>query len=172
MNGTSALVACLLALPAGVLAQQETPPQERTVEEQKTMRTQDPAFVRLDADRDGRISAAEANADTAFALAFHGMDTDHDGSVTSAEFNAPRKPAPPTTAQGATKADVPQVDTHESFSGLDTDKDGRVSAAESGKNASDFEAMDTNGDGFVSDAEYRAQSKAAGRMDEGKPATQ
>ena len=169
MNGKSCLIACLL-LPVGALAQQDAPPQERTVEEQKTMPTQDPAFARLDANRDGRISAVEANADSAFALAFHDMDTDHDGSVSSAEFNAPRKPAPPTTAKGATKAETPpQVDTHESFSGLDTDKDGRVSAAESKKNASDFEAMDANGDGFVSDAEYRAQSKAAGRMDEGKP---
>src|SRR6478736_4532388 len=80
-----------IALPA--LAQTATPqsatPQTAppTQEEQKTMppAAQDPAFARLDADGDGRISPVEADKDSAFGVRFDDLDSDDDGLVSAAE---------------------------------------------------------------------------------------
>lgn len=62
--------------------------------------------------------------------------------------------------------------TRETFGALDKDKDGRVSSTEAGADAgfdAGFAAMDANGDGFVSDTEYRAQTKASGKMEDKQP---
>jgi Ca2+-binding EF-hand superfamily protein len=48
-------------------------------------------FATLDADADGRISAAEAEADADFSAAFASMDANGDGAVTDAEFRAKAK---------------------------------------------------------------------------------
>ena len=150
---------------------QQTPP--RTMEEQKTMPPQDPAWSRLDADGDGRISPVESDKDSKFGQAFDDMDTDDDGFVSDAEYGAFGKatpPAVPTTAQGATQSAAHSaVATRGTFSGLDSDKDGRVSSTEANADAgfdAGFSAMDGNGDGFVTDAEYRAHAKTTE-----KPAT-
>lgn len=45
-------------------------------------------WARLDVDRDGRISAGEADVDTSFDGAFSAMDGDGDGFVTDAEYRA------------------------------------------------------------------------------------
>jgi hypothetical protein len=45
-------------------------------------------FDSLDADRDGRISGREANANRAASIAFARADTDRDGSISVDEFRA------------------------------------------------------------------------------------
>lgn len=134
---------------------QQAPP--RTMEEQKTMPPQDPAWSRLDADGDGRISPVESDKDTKFGQAFDDMDTDDDGFVSSAEYTTFGSATATTSSASGSTASAG------SFAGLDKDKDGRVSSTEAGANTtfdSGFAAMDDNGDGFVTDAEYRAHAQA------------
>jgi hypothetical protein len=120
-------------------------------------------WAQLDTDHDGRISNAEADADSAFDATFDDMDADNDGFVSDSEYRAFAK-ADMDTSQGADHAaDHSAVVTRDVFSRLDTDADGRISATEAALDA-DFNgmlsAMDTNNDGFVSQDEYRAHAKA------------
>jgi hypothetical protein len=118
-------------------------------------------WTRLDADADGRISADEADADTAFDGGFAGYDTNADGFVTQEEYRAA---AQAEASQGAENAAPPSaVVQRDTWTRLDADADGRISADEADADAgfdSDFAAMDSNGDGFVTDAEFRAHAKA------------
>ena len=167
-----------MALAGQAAAQaQQAPP--RTMEEQKTMPPQDPAWSHLDADGDGRISPVESDKDSTVGLAFDDMDTDDDGFVSDAEYGAFGKatpPAVPPTAQGATQSAAHSaVATRGTFSGLDSDKDGRVSSTEADADAgfdAGFSAMDGNGDGFVTDTEYRAHAKTTAKPATGARSTQ
>ena len=49
------------------------------------------AFSTLDADRDGRVSSIEADADPAFSASFAAMDANADGFVTQDERRAQAK---------------------------------------------------------------------------------
>jgi hypothetical protein len=123
-------------------------------------------WMRLDVDKDGRISPAEADADSAFGLKFDDLDTDDDGFVSQAEHDAAAKA---DVSQGAEHA-APHsaVVARETFMALDSDKDGRVSSTEADADAGfdgSFSAMDSNGDGFVTDSEYRAHAKATSEPD-------
>jgi hypothetical protein len=154
-----ALAVALCTAATGVAAQQAapTPPQARTVEEQKTVPPPDSRWARLDADADGRISTTEAGKDSAFGLTFDDMDTDDDGFVSSAEYTTFGSATATTSGVSGSTGNAG------SFAGLDKDKDGRVSSTEAGANAtfdSGFAAMDDNGDGFVTDSEYRAHAQA------------
>jgi len=71
---------------------------------------------------------------------------------------------------GVATAAIAHHEGGDMFKMMDSNNDGKISAQEHAAAVTKmFGEMDANGDGFVSDAEYRAQSKAAGRMDEGKP---
>ena len=155
------------AMPA--FAQQaSTPvaPQQRTVEEQKTMPpVRDPAFARLDADGDGRISPVEADRDSAFGVRFDDIDTDEDGQVSGAEYTAFQGGASQVDASQGGGA-MPQAATaaagSDAFADLDADRDGRVSSTEADGNAgfdAGFASMDANADGFVTNDEYRAHAR-------------
>jgi Ca2+-binding EF-hand superfamily protein len=48
-------------------------------------------FMTLDADKDGRISSTEADADAGFDDSFSAMDSNGDGFVTDTEFRAHAK---------------------------------------------------------------------------------
>jgi hypothetical protein len=52
----------------------------------------DPAFLRLDANRNGTIDRSEAELDTALANDFAFADANRDGSVSLNEFQAMRRP--------------------------------------------------------------------------------
>ena len=118
-------------------------------------------WARLDADADGRISAAEADADATFDGDFAAMDTDTDGFVSDAEY---RTFAKVDTAQGATNAaSHSSVVQRATWSRLDADGDGRISAVEADADAGvdgSFSAIDSNSDGFITDAEFRAHANA------------
>jgi Ca2+-binding EF-hand superfamily protein len=120
-------------------------------------------WAKLDTDHDGRISAAEADADSAFDAAFGDMDADNDGFVSDSEYRALAK-ANMDNSQGAEHAaGHSTVVTRDVFSRLDTDGDGRISTTEAALDAGFsgmLSAMDANNDGFVSQDEYRAHAKA------------
>jgi Ca2+-binding EF-hand superfamily protein len=54
----------------------------------KVARRVDQVFAKLDTDKDGRISKAEAEKGPKMAKAFDRVDTDHDGFVSRAEMSA------------------------------------------------------------------------------------
>lgn len=159
---TQQLVWCIalgagIALPAfaQTAVPQTAPP---TQEERGTVPpvAQDPAFARLDADGDGRISAVEADKDSAFGLRFDDLDTDEDGLVSAAEFGGSASGAAPAAAAAA-----PPTTSTDAFSSLDADKDGRVSSTEASANTgfdSSFSSIDANADGFVTSDEYTAHA--------------
>ena len=119
-------------------------------------------WTELDADGDGRISAAEFN--THFSM----MDSDGDGFLSANEYRAQMvqgDPMPPAQSQGAANAAVdPAVAHSEAWARLDTDGDGRISSVEASMDqtfSSHLSAMDADDDGFVTDAEYRAFAQTA-----------
>lgn len=118
-------------------------------------------WTRLDADADGRISAAEADADATFDGGFASFDANADGFVSQDEYRAGAKvDASQGAANAAGHSSVVQRDT---WTRLDADADGRISTDEADADAgfdAGFAAMDSNGDGFVTDAEFRAHAKA------------
>jgi hypothetical protein len=54
----------------------------------RVSRRVDQVFAKLDTDKDGRISKAEAAKGAKLAKAFDRVDTDHDGFVSRAEMSA------------------------------------------------------------------------------------
>ena len=120
-------------------------------------------WAKLDNDHDGRISAAEADVDSAFDTTFGDMDVDNDGFVSDSEYRTFAKANMDNARGGEHAADHSAVVTRDVFSRLDTDGDGRISTTEAALDA-DFNgtlsAMDANNDGFVSQDEYRAHAKA------------
>ena len=77
----------------------------------RVSRRVDEAFAKLDTDKDGRISKAEAAKGPKMSKAFDRIDADHDGFVTRAELSAAverrlqkqqqKKQQPPSQAPGA-----------------------------------------------------------------------
>ncbi len=108
----------------------------------KDHRAQGAAFETLDADGDGRITRAEAEAMAAGRMA--AADTDGDGALSLAEIEA----------HGAARAKERAARMMER---LDADKDGRLTAEEmrAGKRAGRmFDRADADGDGVITKAEF------------------
>ncbi|MCW1382316.1 EF-hand domain-containing protein [Novosphingobium sp. KCTC 2891] len=106
-------------------------------------------FVRLDADRDGRVSSAEyAQANQAL---FDRIDMEHDGNLGPGELDAA------VTALGG----VDGLTTPHLLALADTDHDGKLTLAEwmAFANAR-FTRIDVNGDGFIDRAEWDAPQPA------------
>jgi hypothetical protein len=106
-------------------------------------------FDSMDADRDGRVSAAEHAA--AAKKMFELMDANRDGKVTAAEMDAAQDKV---TGRKASKGGMGAADK---IRVIDTDRDGVLSAAEhaAGSKAM-FEKMDENKDGYLSRREWDA----------------
>lgn len=106
-------------------------------------------FDRLDADKDGKISAAEAQAAGPRAAQIMAADSDADGFVTLAELQAHAR------SQHATQT----------FSRLDKNSDGFLDASELGRMGQRLLQADKDGDGKVSLQElidfFAAQAQAA-----------
>lgn len=116
---------------------------------------------KLDTDRDGRISAVEADANADFDATFDAMDSNDDGFIADAEYTAYAKANLSTSAEHAAAHAMPVV--RQLWGRLDANADGKVSASEADVDAGFdgmFGAMDSDSDGFVTEAEYRAHAKA------------
>lgn len=102
-------VASLMAVAAPVFAGDDDATKARVA------RRVDEAFAKLDTDKDGRISKAEAAKGPKMAKVFDHVDADHDGSVSRAEMTAAverrmqkqqqkKQPPPASQAPGAQPA--------------------------------------------------------------------
>ncbi len=135
---------------------------------------------KLDADRDGRISRAEAAADARFAARFDQADANKDGFVDRADREAHAKQrrdqwfaaadadrdgklthAEIDAADGKRRAEFQQrmqARADERFAGVDADKDGRISREEARAHprlGERFDQLDANKDGFLGKDELR-----------------
>lgn len=114
-----------------------------------------------DTDGDGKLSAAEANANAGLSSRFATIDTDKDGFVTTEEY---RTFYTANASQGEQHAAAHSaVVTRDVWVKLDADADSRISLAEAAANpdlSASFSTMDSNSDGFVTQAEYQAYAKA------------
>jgi hypothetical protein len=106
-------------------------------------------FEGMDADRDGKVSAAEHAAAT--KKMFETMDANRDGKVTAAEMDASYEKI---TGKKAAKGDMSAA---QKIKVIDKDGDGILTAAEhaAGSKAM-FDKMDTDKDGFLTRAEWTA----------------
>jgi Ca2+-binding EF-hand superfamily protein len=109
----------------------------------------DKEFAMMDANKDGKISAAE-HAAGARAM-FEKMDADKDGKVTAVEMAAAHKAV---TGRAAKKSDMSAADK---IKVVDSNGDGILTADEHAKaSESMFAKMDTDKDGFLSKQEMAA----------------
>lgn len=106
----------------------------------------DKEFAMMDANKDGKVSAAEHAAGA--RSMFEQMDADRDGKVTAAEMSAAQLAV---TGRHAEKSDMSAADKIKT---VDADGDAILTADEHAKaSASMFATMDTNKDGFLSKKE-------------------
>ncbi len=102
----------------------------------------------LDANHDGRITAAEASAVPVVAKSFAAMDLNHDGMLTNAEVQADWQ-------QGIARRNAAERPSRlAAFDKADNNKDGKLSPAEAKagmpRMAAIFAVLDTNKDGSLS----------------------
>lgn len=117
-------------------------------------------FATLDADKDGKISAAEMEAFRAARVT--AVDTDGDGKLSAAELSAMH------LARMQARADAMAARMIERH---DADGDGLLTAAEFATPPSPqrmFERADTDGDGALSEAEIAAARERMAEMREGR----
>ena len=109
----------------------------------------DAEFMKMDTNKDGKISADEHAAAT--KRMFDMMDANRDGKVTVSEMDAAHQRV---TGKKATQADLSSV---EKIKVIDTDGDGVLTADEhaAGSRAM-FAKMDADKDGFLTKAEFAA----------------
>jgi Ca2+-binding EF-hand superfamily protein len=109
----------------------------------------DKEFSMMDANKDGKVSAAEHAAGA--RSMFEQMDADRDGKVTAEEMAAAHQAV---TGKHAGKSDMSAADK---IKAVDSDGDGILTADEHAKaSASMFAQMDANKDGFLSKKEMAA----------------
>lgn len=128
-------------------------------------------FARVDADRDGFVTEAEAQAFRAAAVARRGdrreaafarLDANGDGMISRAEFSAPRIDGRRGQRRGM-RGQRGQGGAFglRAFQRFDANGDGRVSLAEATTaRLRAFEGMDSNRDGRVTREERRARRAA------------
>ncbi|MCB9978729.1 MAG: EF-hand domain-containing protein [Rhodospirillales bacterium] len=132
-----------------------------------------PMMEKVDTDKDGSISMAEADA--AAKTHFEAMDENKDGSLSLAEFDKAPRPhgmdgkegagqgkKGPDSDRGQMRGDMRGeglgMMREKRFESMDADKDGKVSQAEFLAGAKKrHEWMDTNKDGTISKEEMQAR---------------
>lgn len=113
----------------------------------------DDKLDRLDADKDGKITATEYTAGS--KTSFDKLDANADGKVTAAEMDA----AYTTSKPGVGAAKVPS--SADRIKTLDTDGDGSLSAVEhEAGSRTMFDQLDADKDGSLTAAEIKAGHEA------------
>jgi Ca2+-binding EF-hand superfamily protein len=109
----------------------------------------DTEFIKMDTNKDGKVSAAEHAAGA--KKMFDAMDANQDGKVTAAEMDAAQQRV---TGAKAARGDMPSADK---IKVIDRDGDGILTAEEhaAGSRAM-FVKMDADKNGFLSNAELEA----------------
>lgn len=154
---TSKLIMASALLALGTPLAAQAPAASTNITRAQVVSELNAAFARVDTNKDGVISVAEANAAQARVAAqaaaeveknveaqFAQLDKDKNGQLSLAEFKA--------------GAPVPKmVPGDQLVKLLDTNKDGKVSAAEfQAQRLRQFDALDTNHDGIVTLQERQA----------------
>ena len=153
----------LAAMPALALAQTPAGEEGKPITKAELSTKLDADYANLDADKDGKVTAAEINArlktsaeaelevikkerDAAFAK----FDTDGNGTITRAEFDARAKlPA------------IKDPDAKPFLARFDGNKDGTISKDEfRAPTLANFTKLDANKDGTISIAEQNAAATA------------
>lgn len=128
-----------------------------------------PMMEKVDTDKDGSISMAEADA--AAKARFEAMDENKDGSLSPSEFDKAPRPdgmngkegagqgrKAPDSGRGPMRGEGRGMMREKRFESMDADKDGKVSEAEFLAGAKKrHEWMDTNKDGKISKDEMQAR---------------
>jgi Ca2+-binding EF-hand superfamily protein len=137
ISACSAVVLCSLTLALPLLAAESK------------SGTASAQFIKMDANKDGKISADEHA--TGAKKMFDTMDRNKDGKVTAAEMDAAHRRI---TGTKTTKSDMTAA---EKIKVIDTNLDGVLTAEEhaAGSRAM-FEKMDTDQDGFLTKNELAA----------------
>ena len=137
MNGLRGVLCALLLSPAAALAADSG--RKPALSE----------FDGVDANRDGRISAAEHAA--AARKMFRAMDANRDGKVTAGEMDAA------FTEVTGKKPDQSGMSAADKIKAVDRDGDGVLTASEHDAASKDvFRTMDADRDGFLSREEWTA----------------
>ena len=111
--------------------------------------TPDVEFMKMDTNKDGKVSANEHAAGA--KQMFDAMDANKDGKVTAAEMEAAHERV---TGRKATNSDMSAADK---IKVIDTDGDGVLTAEEHAHGSrAMFERMDTDKDGFLTKDEFAA----------------
>jgi Ca2+-binding EF-hand superfamily protein len=115
-------------------------------------------FRRLDADGNGRITAAEWSYDRED---FRRADHNGDGILTQREFlgEAANDPAAAEGAEPGDRADTAANETR--FLDLDANRDDRISRSEWRSDRATFDRLDENRDGYLTRAEMAVPAAAA-----------
>ncbi|MCI0359580.1 MAG: EF-hand domain-containing protein [Planctomycetaceae bacterium] len=135
---------------------------------------EDDLFARLDANKDGVVTADEVQGDAKglFERALRRGDKDGDKKLTKDEFaaaqkesDAPRRPL--AQGGGPGRPGGGQFNPRELFARLDENKDGKLSESEAkGQIKENFLRLDVNADGFVTEEEIE---RAGGRRPDAAP---
>lgn len=167
-----ALAVSIATLTLAGLAQAEAPKagdsgNTRTIARADALERANRMFDRIDANKDGKLDAADREARR--TAAFDRMDANKDGSISRAEFAAMR---PGMAGRGGGQGGHPGMHAGMHARGMgramimqraDSDRDGGVTRAEFAANAaSRFDQADSNRDGQLTPAERQA-SRAAMR---------
>jgi EF hand len=86
LHSATFIAALAAALPLAALAQQAQPGQPAQPAQQPTSSTPEIAFMRADANGDGKLSKAEAARLPAVAAKFDALDKDKDGMLSMGEY--------------------------------------------------------------------------------------
>lgn len=114
-------------------------------------------MIKLDSDKDGRLSRAELAGSATFAAKFAEMDRDRDGYLVRGELRSyQQRMRPQRQAEHAKRAEA-------RFASADLNRDGKLSKVEVSEKmphlGSGFAWMDENRDGFLSRNELRPQGR-------------
>ncbi len=124
---------------------------------------QDPSFLELDSNLDGKITQQEANRSEKLKQAFNDADSNQDGGIDASEFSAF---IAKSADSGAAQSGSAQPGAQTSFNQLDSNRDGKLSRSETQsdhKLSQQFQSIDKDRDGAINPSEFSAFTGQSGQ---------